>query len=96
MSKESDFADKKQIVESQFLQIYESLPVPQNNKQFTELLEWISKDRDKVFAHAKFSEISRRTSSFLMLTAGGIILYLASDRLESIKWFLKLLTPFIK
>ena len=93
MAKDSEPTGKKEVVEPQFLQIYESLPSPQNNKQFTELLTWLDKDRDRVFTHAKFIEICKRVFILLFI---GVLLYFADARLESFKWLLKLLSPFLK
>lgn len=88
--------DTKDPINSSFLQVYQSLPPPQNHKQFSELLAWLDKDRDRVFTHAKFSDVSKYIYRGLMSLVAFILVFATSERTEAIKWILKLLSPFIK
>jgi len=81
---------KKEIIQHE--QIYELLPRPKDSQQFTEILNWMKEDRERVFAFAKFKYIF---NSFLLIGA-MTLLFAASERLEAVKWFLKLLAPFLK
>jgi hypothetical protein len=85
---------KKEIIQHD--RVYELLPKPENSQQFTELLNWLKEDRQKVFAHAKFSTLSRYIFMALMVIVATILVFATSERAESAKWFLKLFTSFIK
>jgi hypothetical protein len=85
---------KKEIIQHD--RVYELLPKPENSQQFTELLNWLKEDRQKVFAHAKFSTLSRYIFRALLFITATILVFATSERLEAVKWFLKLLAPFLK
>lgn len=88
--------DEKKDELASLLQVYGSLPPPQTNKQFSELLDWLDKDRERVFTYARFSDVVKYGFRGTMVLATVIMIFAASERAESIKWFLKLLSPFIK
>jgi hypothetical protein len=96
MTKEIEPAGKKEVVEPHILQVYETLPPPQNNEQYSEYLAWLDRDRERVFTYAKSSDTNRYIFKSLVLIAGMIMMLAASERVEAIKWFLKLLSPFLK
>ena len=86
--------EKKEIIPHD--RVYELLPKPENSQEFTELLNWLKEDRQKVFDYAKFSTLSRYIFMALMIIVATILLFSTSERAESAKWFLKLFTSFIK